>query len=434
MKKSTRFAAGLFAAVMSLSIAGCGKDMEKQLNVTKGMPDYSGYEQTLHMPIGAWLGPQPTAENYALVKAAGIDFLNAADSFGALDFADCVSAAEEAGIKVMPTLHGRDYKTCTGDEYYSDAFFTFNFYDEPAIDKYEWFAEQKADFEQDFPGKIFYVNLNPIYVSEAVIKSEYVEHVRLYLDTVKPTMVSYDFYPLLSVSGYSRIHEKFLRNIEIMAQLTNERNVDLWAFMQTMSYTSDFDRRLPAEEDLRFQAYCYMAYGVKALQHFCYQTPPVGTEFRATDYAMIDRNNQPTPVYGYAKNVNEEIKRLDHVYLSFKWQGNMTVNGENSAKTNDNFIALENTLEGHERIESITASEDLLSGFFKDADGFDGFMLVNFTDPASKKSNDVSVTFREADKAIEYVGGRPNTVTLENGKYERRLAPGEGIFVIPVKE
>ena len=421
-------------SVFCVNFIGCNKNMENQkLEVIKGIPDYSEYEQTLSMPIGAWLGPEPTLDNYRLVKEAGIDFLNAADSFGALDFATCVRAAEQAGIKVMPTLHGRDYKTCVGEEYSSPAFMTFNFYDEPAIDKYEWFAEQKAEFEVDYPDKIFYVNLNPMYVAESVIKSEYVEHVRLYLDTVKPSMVSYDFYPLLSISGYSKLHEKFLRNIEIFAELTSERNVDFWAFMQTMSYTSDFDRRLPTEADLRFQAYCYMAYGVKALQHFCYQTPPVGTEFRATDYAMIDRNNQPTPIYGYAKNVNLEIKKFDHVYLSFNWFGNMTTRGSNSTKANDNFINLKNALNSHERISSITSSEDLLSGFFKDEQGYDGFMFVNFTDPSQNKTNDISVEFREADKVIEYVKGEATVKELENGKYTYSLAAGEGIFVIPVK-
>lgn len=424
-----------FAGVLCLGAAACKDGTEmKKLEVTKGMPDYSASESSLHMPIGAWLGPEPTAENYALVKEAGIDFLNAADSFGALNFETCIRAAEKAGIKLMPTLHGRDYKTCRGEAYESDAFFTFNFYDEPAVDKYDWFVEQKTDFERDYPDKMFYVNLNPMYVAESVIKSEYVEHVRLYLDKVKPKMVSYDFYPLLNISGYAKLHEQFLRNNEIFAQLTSERGVEFWAFMQSMSYTSDFDRRLPAEADLRFQAYCYMAYGAKALQHFCYQTPPVGKEFRETDYAMIDRDNKPTPIYGYAKTVNAEIKKFDHVYLNFDWKGNMATEGTESKAVNPNFANLKNALTSHERISSLTSTQDLLSGFFKDKAGYDGFMFVNFTDPAERKSNKISVRFREADKAVEYAGGEARTVDLTDGVYERELQPGEGIFVIPVKE
>ena len=68
----------------------------------------------------------------------------------------------------------------------------------------------------------------------------------------------------------------------------------------------------------------------------------------------------------------------------------------------------------------------------KDEDGYDGFMIVNVTDPGKNLSESVTVTFKKASKAIVYVEGEEQTVELENGTYTFDLSSGEGVFVIPI--
>ena len=59
-------------------------------------------------------------------------------------------------------------------------------------------------------------------------------------------------------------------------------------------------------------------------------------------------------------------------------------------------------------------------------------MLVNFTDPATMKNNEVTVTFDGSKKALVYVDGKPEVVKLKKGKYVANLDPGEGRFIIPL--
>ena len=83
------------------------------------------------------------------------------------------------------------------------------------------------------------------------------------------------------------------------------------------------------------------------------------------------------------------------------------------------------------RISSYSATNDAIIGCLKDLNGYDGFMLVNSTDPSDKKTATVSVTFNDATRAKVYIDGVENDVELTNGAYSAELAPGQGIFVIP---
>ena len=60
-------------------------------------------------------------------------------------------------------------------------------------------------------------------------------------------------------------------------------------------------------------------------------------------------------------------------------------------------------------------------------------MIVNVTDPGKNISDEVTVTFKEASKAIVYVQGEEQTIDLKDGSYTFKLTSGEGVFVIPIK-
>ena len=85
------------------------------------------------------------------------------------------------------------------------------------------------------------------------------------------------------------------------------------------------------------------------------------------------------------------------------------------------------------RIASATATDEAIIGCMKDENGFDGYMIVNATDPGQKLSNSVTVEFKEATKALAYVQGEEQTITLKDGSYTFDLAAGEGVFVIPIQ-
>ena len=83
------------------------------------------------------------------------------------------------------------------------------------------------------------------------------------------------------------------------------------------------------------------------------------------------------------------------------------------------------------RIKSVENREDLIIGSFQDKQGYDGFMITNFSDPAKNLKNEVKVTFKNAKKAVVYAGGTRKVVDLVGGTYATTLNSGEGHFIIP---
>jgi hypothetical protein len=102
---------------------------------------------------------------------------------------------------------------------------------------------------------------------------------------------------------------------------------------------------------------------------------------------------------------------------------------------NDNFeYVAKYVMTSHPRIEKYTAEQDTLIGVFKDKAGKeDGFMVVNFTDPAKNLSNKIEITFKDTNYAAVVVDGELTTIKLNNGVLKLNLDSGDGAFVIPLK-
>ena len=75
-------------------------------------------------------------------------------------------------------------------------------------------------------------------------------------------------------------------------------------------------------------------------------------------------------------------------------------------------------------------------GYFNDADGNDGIMVVNYNETSLNLTDEVTLDFDSAkyNKAICYIGGKKNVIDLNGGKLNLRLGVGEGVFVIPYAE
>lgn len=85
------------------------------------------------------------------------------------------------------------------------------------------------------------------------------------------------------------------------------------------------------------------------------------------------------------------------VYFNFDWQGiicNIGTENENGGD-NDDFAMSEASVVKSERISSLRTQQDTLVGVFKDTEGRDGYMFVNYTEPSAGKKNKVTVTFND---------------------------------------
>lgn len=117
-------------------------------------------------------------------------------------------------------------------------------------------------------------------------------------------------------------------------------------------------------------------------------------------------------------------------YKNFTWKGVML----SSVYDDDgNFSMLEGSenLISAKNMSGITSTEDSFAGIFEDKDGREGYLVVNFTDPAKKRKNKVTLTLKNATRAIVVKEGKEEVKKVGSGKLELELDEGDGVFVIP---
>ena len=308
-----------------------------------------------------------------------------------------------------------------------------NIVDEPSFAAIKNYSNAKKRFEKVFKDKTFYINLFPAVAGPDRVSDSYEGYIKEYVDQIGTDYVSYDHYPLkYNPQNVNYIVPTFLYNMEVLQAVAPEKQH--WTFLQSIQYTPA-NRTLTSVADASFQAYSYLAFGGDGIQWFCYWTPG-NNAVEQFGEACIGRDGKPTAIYDYVKTVNNEIHSFEHIYFSFDWKGVITTIGAENQDggENDSFSYLSTSLlSSHERIKSIKTQQDTLTGVFKDKDGRDGFMIVNYTEPSQKLDNKVEIEFNDSSRAIVVKKGVQEVVDTVDGKLTFTMDEGEGYFVIPLK-
>jgi len=446
----------ILATAFMLVAVGCEKEGNtlNKNSVMKGLPDYSADANEKVVMIGGYVAPVKagilgdksyiTDEKYVEVKECGLDYVLTLYEQGPtdVDVLKSLECAGKAGVKVMVRWDAiSGFSTATVDEMKrglngiqdNEAFMGIFAKDEPNSDQFEALGKAREVYSQ-VTDKYFYVNLYPNYANpDQTGESTYKEYINAYCGKVKNNMIMEDHYPFGfdGVSKYT-VSDIFLSNIEILEKYANFYGMEHWEYIQGENV--GIGSKTPDYYDFRMQMYCEMCYGVVNMQYFCYFTPFSNVEDSLT--AFIDSNGEKTQRWFDGKKINEEIHKFDHVYLNFtdNWTGTMTVIGtENKTGKQKAFDMLNEKIFEHERIKQVTTQQDTIIGTYKDKDGRDGFMMVNYTAPAYRLKDKVEIDFNDADAVIFYREGEYNLVELTDGHFEIELDAGEGVFAIPVK-
>ncbi len=247
-------------------------------------------------------------------------------------------------------------------------------------------------------------------------------------------VVNTDFYPFSQVVDKKNMQPEYFKSLEMTAKAAKEvgeGGVTIQSFASKDSDGHIWLRELNDKKYYTYQLYSALAYGMKNVNYFTYwehwNAEYDGTVMYNNVIKKDGTVNQQ--VYNAVQAANKEILKFDQVYMDFNWQGTMKRAGADS----DGLLAQMSDYT-NKRVESFTANQDTIMGCLKDSNGYDGFMLVNATDPEDNLTSNVSVTFKDAQRAIVYVEGVEQDVALNNGTYTTNLAPGAGVFVIPYCE
>jgi hypothetical protein len=270
-------------------------------------------------PIGLFWPPHPyasTPERFAEIAEAGFDFVISGNYAGDGNiFQYQLGLARTAGLQVLISddiqirnmsrwfsisnntadflsispAEAREFYTRARDAYgpYS-SLAGFNFFDEPWPG---WFGTlaRALDISRELaPNLLPYINLNP---------SDDPAYYQSFVDQVKPSLISFDRYPLLS---QGREDANYFHNWAIVRDAALRGNVPAWVFVQTLAYDN---HREPTAAELLWQINISLAYGAKGIQYFTYWTPEAarGEGFGP---ALITVDGQRTARYAAAKQIN----------------------------------------------------------------------------------------------------------------------------------
>lgn len=324
--------------------------------------------------------------------------------------------------------------------------------DEPKIESVRACAAVKDYLDELNPNLYYFTACFPIYCNDLSYlttkdtdnkEEAYKDYVDAFSDA--HDTFGYDNYPLWYDPIYdtTSVDATWFQNLRIVAESAKEKDYDAAIALQSCAfgpkdgeYTSKHNREIKTKADIGFQVYSALAYGMKNITYYTYWQHWIESETGMHYTAMIDypseKGGEPvkTAAYYAVKDVNTEIKKFDHVYMNFDWEGTMAVvpDGEKASAPLSHVGNYNNP-----RIASATATEEAIIGCMKDSDGYDGYMVVNATDPALELANTVTIKFKQATKALAYIHGEEQEITLNNGTCTLELAAGEGVFVIPIK-
>lgn len=442
-------------------------------------------------PIGGWKS-YLTEENFKDYLAAGFTFALSegdgwydydevkqikVDNFKESDLYTYMEMAEKVGLPVVASSQWLTVLSDTVDLEMTDEikqridkivkdlsdykmFKGLMLRDEPFLPSIKTFGSIYRYLRSIKPDIFMYTCMIPIYgrttCFSSDINADKIDAYKNYVRTVAEetgTFV-YDHYPLFvdyrdPDNVVTLMEEDYYQNMEIVAQLAKEMQFPAGLVVQAGSWGTRgqeketcHPRKIKTKADIGFQVYSGLAYGMKSIGYYPYMVHYVDytscthysamLEYPQKEDGTPDPEGEPvkTPAYYAVKEVNEEIKKFDHVFLKFNWEGTMVVLPEGNEPSD----IISHVEEYHSpRIIQASASEETIIGCQKDDKGYDGFMIVNVTDPAKKTKDTIKIQFVDATSALCYIRGEEQILPLHDGIVEYTLEEGQGIFVIPIK-
>ncbi len=453
--KTKRFLAMLLLFACILSVTGC-----QWLNPAK-QPEivYPQFDESRTALLSAYLSPSKLdEEQFDWVKEAGLTHLYVDYSASASKMQYILEQCDRIDVRSIPmTCWGRTalhtYKDYPIDISAYENFAGFNILDEPFYEDMDYLAEQYQLYKEDHPDKIFWVNCLRPNVGKANLSvskdKTYDQYMDAFIEKVMAPiegekLMSMTLYPLLidNATGEKSIQDVHLLDLGIFSNAAKRAEADFVHFVQVTSFGGT--HHSPTEADIRFQIYSGLAFGSKGFQYFTYASPSTNSEFGLGDVGMINRNNQRTSLYYSVQAVNAELAKFDHVFTGFDYKTTILVDGDLSKAANPGFElyrsnAKVNYAESTEYLKNAVCSQDTLIGVLADGNGFDGYVVVNYTHPSEQNlSDEISLDFSGCRELLVYVKGEETLLTREseqfsNGIFTATLAPGEGLFIIPLQ-
>jgi len=174
--------------------------------------------------------------------------------------------------------------------------------DEPSASDFPALGRLVAYLRERDPAHLAYINLFPTYANNDQLGTAgdtvtaYREHLRQFIEVVKPTLVSYDHYHFFK--NYDG--DQYFLNLGMIRKAALGAGLPFLNIIQA----SDGEKvwRFPTGDELRWLVYTTLAYGGRGISYFVYWGP--------ASYRGLYHDGKPTPLARDAARLNAEIGAL----------------------------------------------------------------------------------------------------------------------------
>ena len=275
--------------------------------------------------ISYWSGPPAdfnTGERYREVAEANFTLALPADSgMTVADNRKMLDLCKAAGLKAIIydsriplAIGGSAEAKKTIDAIVADygdhpALLGYRITDEPNAAAFDGLAQVVAYLKEKDPKHPGFINILPTYARDfpgALGTATYEEHVRLYADKVKPSVISYDHYNFTNEGDRA----DFFENLQTIRKVSLEKRIPFWNIVLV---TQHFGYRHLTEPELRFEAMQTLAFGARGLLWFTYWMPRGVPEPQSWKHSLILADGSRDPHYDMVKAINADAKAIGDV-------------------------------------------------------------------------------------------------------------------------
>ena len=201
--------------------------------------------------------------------------------------------------------------------------------DEPGAGAFPGLGQLVAFLRQRDPAHFAYINLFPTYATEAQLGVSasaaararvgfpqnlagvdtsnktvlaYREHLKKFVEIVKPELISYDHYHFFKASDGNQ----YFLNLALIRQAAQEANKPFLNIIQASTVEKVW--RLPNPRELRFLAFTTLAYGGRGISYFTYWGP--------RSYGGLYQEGTPSPLVRDVAALNAEMAQFGRVLMT----------------------------------------------------------------------------------------------------------------------
>ena len=292
--------------------------------------------------------------------------------------------------------------------------------DEPgAVNFADISAATRAWETSSYSNTLAYVNNLPNYAAQWQLEdcqgtggsysgsfSNYEQWVKLYLDTVKPQVFSYDYYPYLFTQP-SYFRDGWYTNLSNVRYYTAKAGVPYWVYGQLGGWPEygqviDDNTLHLTYGHTALQFNSMLSYGAKGIQYYNYFMPPnyAHNSKNYTSATMAD--GTATPYYEHIQKINKQVAAIDHILLRCAWKGIIQLNNSPAPISSGDIVP------NYGALTSSSAVGDAIIGCFEYRDiGYAYYITTNNVYNAST----VTLNFNNSYTVTKVQEGVESTAT-----------------------